>query len=37
MADAAQNQAEADRDATIADRLKMAGTYRNGRYISSLV
>ena len=29
VADAAQNQAEADRDATITDRLKMAGT-RNG-------
>ena len=25
VADAAQNQAEADRDATLADRLKMAG------------
>ena len=29
VADAAQNQAEADRDATITDRLKMAGTTYN--------
>ena len=32
VADAAQNQAEADRDATIADRLKMAGKQRNGTH-----
>lgn len=27
VADAVENQADASRDATIADRLKMAGTY----------
>ena len=41
VADAAQNQAEADRDATIADRLKMAGWYRYrevvGMYMHAIV
>ena len=35
VADAAQNQAEADRDATITDRLKMAGTTYNAPTILS--
>ena len=37
VADAAQNQAEADRDATIADRLKTAGMQRNGTYMTIII